>query len=197
MKIIKIPHSRNNSKIFPTISDSRDNSKDSNAMETSNLLPAYRSLEMVLNIIFELFSQWSHILSNIYVLFTDPLYPHADWYSPFFLSIFVLLCSEETDDNNRREDIRHHVIKWGYLKGTIAKLYVAWYIFPKSSSDDTTVCQWLMAGRWFSPSIPVPSTNKSDHHDITVILLKVALSIKKPTNRYQNTCINVWQGYRI
>jgi hypothetical protein len=24
-----------------------------------------------------------------------------------------------------------------------------------------------MAGRWFSPSIPVPSTNKSDNHEIT------------------------------
>jgi hypothetical protein len=54
-----------------------------------------------------------------------------------------------------------------------------------------------MAGRWFSRSIPVPSTNKTDHRDITVILLKVALSIKKPNNRYENTCINVWQGYRI
>ena len=35
------------------------------------------------------------------------------------------------------------------------------------------VCQWLSAGRWFSP---VSSTNKTDHHDITEILLKVALN---------------------
>ena len=35
------------------------------------------------------------------------------------------------------------------------------------------VCQWLAAGRWFSP---VPSTNKSDRHDITEILLKGALN---------------------
>ena len=152
---------------------------------------------MVLNIIFELFFQWSHVLYNIYVLLTGPLYPHADWYSPFLLSKFVLLCTEETGDNNRREDIKDQVIKWGYLKGTIAKLYVPWYIFPISSSGDAVVSQWLMAGRWFSRSIPVPSTNKTDHHDITVILLKVALSIKKPNHRYENTCINVWQGYRI
>jgi hypothetical protein len=32
------------------------------------------------------------------------------------------------------------------------------------------VCQWLAAGRWFS------STNKTACHDITVILLKVALN---------------------
>jgi hypothetical protein len=25
------------------------------------------------------------------------------------------------------------------------------------------VCQWLVAGRWFSPDTPVSSTNKTDH----------------------------------
>ena len=34
------------------------------------------------------------------------------------------------------------------------------------------VCQWLAAGLWFSPGTPVSSTNKTDHHDITEILLK-------------------------
>jgi hypothetical protein len=42
---------------------------------------------------------------------------------------------------------------------------------------DTTlcdqVCQWLATGRWFSL---VSSTNKTDRHDITEILLKVALN---------------------
>jgi len=37
------------------------------------------------------------------------------------------------------------------------------------------VCQWLAAGGWFSSGTPVSSTNKTDHHDITEILLKVAL----------------------
>ena len=37
------------------------------------------------------------------------------------------------------------------------------------------VCQWLATGRWFSPGNQVSSTNKSDRHDITEILLKVAL----------------------
>ena len=45
---------------------------------------------------------------------------------------------------------------------------------------DTTlcdkVCQWLTAGGWFSPGTPVSSTNKTDHYNITEILLKVALS---------------------
>ena len=38
------------------------------------------------------------------------------------------------------------------------------------------VCQLLAAVRWFSPGTPVSSTNKTDHHDITEILLKVALN---------------------
>jgi ribosome-binding ATPase YchF (GTP1/OBG family) len=38
--------------------------------------------------------------------------------------------------------------------------------------------------RWFSP---VSSTNKTDHHDITEILLKMALSTIKPTLIVCNT----------
>jgi hypothetical protein len=45
---------------------------------------------------------------------------------------------------------------------------------------DTTlcdeVCQWLATNQWFSPGTPVSSTNKTDHHDIAEILLKVALN---------------------
>ena len=45
---------------------------------------------------------------------------------------------------------------------------------------DTTlcdkVCQWLAAGRWFSPCTLVSSNNKTDLHDVTEILLKVALN---------------------
>jgi hypothetical protein len=43
------------------------------------------------------------------------------------------------------------------------------------------VCQWLATGRWFSPCPPVSSTNKTDRHDITEILLNVALNTIKPT----------------
>jgi hypothetical protein len=32
------------------------------------------------------------------------------------------------------------------------------------------------AGLWFSPGTPVSPTNKAGHHDITEILLKVALN---------------------
>ena len=45
------------------------------------------------------------------------------------------------------------------------------------------VCQWLATGRWFSPCLPVSSTNKTDRHDRTEILWKVALSTMKQTNQ--------------
>jgi hypothetical protein len=38
------------------------------------------------------------------------------------------------------------------------------------------VYQWLAKGRWFSTGTPLFSTNKTDLHHITEILLKVALS---------------------
>ena len=45
---------------------------------------------------------------------------------------------------------------------------------------DTTLCdkvyQWLATSRWFSPGTPVSSTNKTDHYDITEVVLKVALN---------------------
>jgi len=49
---------------------------------------------------------------------------------------------------------------------------------PRRGVLDTTlcdkVCQWLAAGQLFSPDTPVSSINKTDRHNITKILLKVA-----------------------
>jgi hypothetical protein len=40
---------------------------------------------------------------------------------------------------------------------------------------DTTacdkVCQWLTTGRWFSPGSQISSTNTTEHHDVTEILM--------------------------
>jgi hypothetical protein len=50
---------------------------------------------------------------------------------------------------------------------------------------DTTlcdkVCQKLGTGRWVCPGTPISSTNKTDHHDIAEILLKVELNIITPS----------------
>jgi hypothetical protein len=42
------------------------------------------------------------------------------------------------------------------------------------------VCLRLAAGQWFSPSTLVSSTSKTNHHNITEILLKVVLNIITP-----------------
>jgi hypothetical protein len=44
-----------------------------------------------------------------------------------------------------------------------------------------------LSGRWFSPDPQVSSTNKTDHHDITEILLKVALNTTKKKERNKQT----------
>jgi hypothetical protein len=49
-----------------------------------------------------------------------------------------------------------------------------WGVLDTTSCDK--VCQWLETSRWFSPGTPVSSTNKTDRHNITEILLKVALN---------------------
>jgi hypothetical protein len=45
------------------------------------------------------------------------------------------------------------------------------------------VCQWLVAGQWFSLGPLLSSTDKTDHHDIAEILLNVALNTIKPLNQ--------------
>jgi hypothetical protein len=53
-------------------------------------------------------------------------------------------------------------------------------------------CQWLATGRWFSPGPPVSSTNKTDLHNITKILLEVALNtIKKKKKKEKKKRITV------
>jgi hypothetical protein len=47
--------------------------------------------------------------------------------------------------------------------------------------------QWFATGRWVSPRTPVSSTNKTDCHDRTDILLKVVLNtIDKTTTATTN-----------
>jgi len=40
-----------------------------------------------------------------------------------------------------------------------------------------------VTGQWFSPGPPVSSTNKTDHHNIAEILLKVALNTINQTKQ--------------
>ena len=58
------------------------------------------------------------------------------------------------------------------------------------------VCQWLVAGLWFSLGTLVSSTIKNDHHDITEILLKVALIIMTLTLIYIGHDVITWNQSR-
>jgi hypothetical protein len=64
------------------------------------------------------------------------------------------------------------------------------------------VCQWFATFWWFSLGPLVSSTNTTDRHDITEIVLKVALDTIKQTNKQTNrknsyySIIIFWQHYR-
>ena len=52
--------------------------------------------------------------------------------------------------------------------------YSWWGVLDTKICDE--VCQWLATGQWFSPGTPVSFTNKTYHHDIAELLLKVSLN---------------------
>ena len=72
----------------------------------------------------------------------------------------------------------------GYTTTCAISVYHHWSCEFKRDLLDTTlcdkVCQWLATGRWFSPDTPVSSTNNTDRHVDTEILLKVALNTTTP-----------------
>jgi hypothetical protein len=62
------------------------------------------------------------------------------------------------------------------------RIPLRWGVLDSTLCDKD--CQWLAAGRCFSPGTPVSPANKAECHEITEILLKVVLSsINQPTNR--------------
>jgi hypothetical protein len=74
---------------------------------------------------------------------------------------------------------------YNYLCNQCLSLLMLWVRISSRASSTTLcdkVCQWLATGRWFYRGPPVFSTNKTDRHDITVILLKVALKTIKQIN---------------
>ena len=87
-------------------------------------------------------------------------------------------------------------LSWSWLYGSWIYNYLCnqcqspltlWVRIPlKRGVFDTTcdnVCLWLAVGRWYSPGTSVSSTNKTDHYDITEILLKVTLNTKTLTEK--------------
>ena len=70
---------------------------------------------------------------------------------------------------------------------------LALYITQKGTrltAASDKVYQLLAYGRWFSPGTPASSTTKTGRHDISEILLKVALNTTKSINQ---SIIWVWK----
>jgi hypothetical protein len=85
---------------------------------------------------------------------------------------------------------------YSYLCNQCLSPLTLWGRIPlRRGAVDTTlcdkVCQWLVAGLWFSPGTPVSSTNKTDRLDITEILLTVALNTTTLTPQLPSICHEV------
>ena len=90
---------------------------------------------------------------------------------------------------------------YNYLCNQCLSPLTLWVRIPfRQGVLDTTfcdkVCQWL--GQWFPPGTLVSSTNKTDHHGITEILLKVALKTinhTKPLQQCFGQRYQIWKNY--
>jgi hypothetical protein len=66
-----------------------------------------------------------------------------------------------------------------------------------NKQDHVAHCLWLVAGWWFSPGTTVSSTNKTDCHDITEILLKVVLNTITLTHRHELMYYNLCKQWGV
>ena len=121
-----------------------------------------------------------------------------EWYSPYESIIYIpsegpdvyLICNTQLEKAPTcSRETRYYLYTNSWLEGLWVQMgpiwswsYGSWiynYLCKWNVLDTTLydkVCQWLAAGRWFSSGTPLSSTNKTDYHDITDILLKVALN---------------------
>jgi len=94
--------------------------------------------------------------------------------------------SKKVTQNTHAESGRHGCDRMvvGFTRTCAISAYHHWSCEFESRSCRgvlvTTLCDkvsmWLTTVRWFSPGTPISSTYKTDRHDITGILLNVALN---------------------
>ena len=86
---------------------------------------------------------------------------------------------------------------YNYLCNQCLSPLTLWVWIPlRRGVLDTTlcdkVCQCLTTVWWFSPGIPVSPTNKTNCHDKTEILLKVALNTINQTTTYFSALLHYY-----
>ena len=100
-----------------------------------------------------------------------------------------MMISTQNENISHLKQINFHII---WLNNNINRSALFFADIDAKGVLDTTLCnkmwQWFVAGLWFFPGTPVSSTNKTDRHDITEILLKVVLNTINQTK--PNLCIS-------
>ena len=117
-----------------------------------------------------------------------------DFYSMTVVStvswLYLSRCSSSRKSERGRRGLDQMVV--GFTTTYAISAYHLWWCEFKSWSGRGVqhkcdkVCQWLATGQCFFPGPLVFSTNKTDCHDITKILLKVALNTIKQTNKHKS-----------
>ena len=84
------------------------------------------------------------------------------WVNPIVCAVFINMMLDYRTRNKQILDFHH----------------AAFFVLNRTQLSTLCgqVCQWLATDQWFSQSTLVSPTNKTDRHDITEILLKVALN---------------------
>jgi hypothetical protein len=82
------------------------------------------------------------------------------------------------------------------FKWNLFDLYLIWFVLHITLCDQ--VCQWLTTGRWFLRVLWFPPSIKlTACHDITEILLKLALTTitHNPNPERQQLCGSLYKGF--
>ena len=99
-----------------------------------------------------------------------------------FLCIFVYICTNQFVNFIHMGGCRGRVrlVVWCNRCLSPPKLWVWTLFMARCTRYIFLLCdkvfQWLATCWWFSPGTPLSSTNKTDRHDVTEILLKVAIN---------------------
>ena len=88
------------------------------------------------------------------------------------------MCPKASEKKRKKENLVNGKFSHGHILAQDCEFEShSWPGVP-----DTTlcgkICQWLATGQWLPPCTPLSSTKKTDRHDITYVLLKVALNTK-------------------
>jgi Na+/pantothenate symporter len=99
-----------------------------------------------------------------------------------YYHVYVAIATIHWTCRGRRGRNHVHVsCIYNYLCNQCISPLMLWVLIPlmpcllKTTLCDK-VCQWLAAGRWFSPGTLISSINKTDRYDKAEIMLKVALT---------------------